>query len=180
MGELLHPPRGPPTPEPVRKFRRAHYADPGAKTYHWGVADDPNDKPNQVHGTKFGTKSLVNMFQSIHIFSFVFILFICERYTSKITSCNILFVAMGLQVAFRIVITRISIILYRLITTWSMTVHEDRIFSNDLCESFMASQLLLAPSQSQQLRGSLEDQFHGLHHAVLTSTPPLPLVRAVT
>ncbi|KAF0305349.1 EF-hand domain-containing family member B [Amphibalanus amphitrite] len=42
----------------VRKFRRAHYADPGAKTYHWGVADDPNDKPNQVHGTKFGTKSL--------------------------------------------------------------------------------------------------------------------------
>ncbi|XP_043207529.1 EF-hand domain-containing family member B-like isoform X1 [Amphibalanus amphitrite] len=58
VGELLHPPRGPPTPDSVRKFRRAHYADPGAKTYHWGVADDPNDKPNQVHGTKFGTKSL--------------------------------------------------------------------------------------------------------------------------
>ena len=59
VGELLHPPRGPPTPEQVRRFRRAHYADPGLKTYHWGVANDPNDKPGQVHGTKFGTKSLV-------------------------------------------------------------------------------------------------------------------------
>ncbi|XP_037076953.1 EF-hand domain-containing family member B-like [Pollicipes pollicipes] len=65
VGELLHPPRAPATPEPVKRFRRSHYADPGIRTFHWGVANDPNDKPNQIHGTKFGTRSLLTYDSSV-------------------------------------------------------------------------------------------------------------------
>lgn len=60
VGDLLHPPRAPPTPEPVRRFRRYHSPDLGVRTFHWGVANDPNDKPNEIHGIKFGTRSLVH------------------------------------------------------------------------------------------------------------------------
>mmetsp|Transcript_27861 Transcript_27861/g.63019 ORF Transcript_27861/g.63019 Transcript_27861/m.63019 type:complete len:431 (-) Transcript_27861:504-1796(-) len=47
----------PPTPEHIRRFRKSYVKQPGKRTQHWGLANDPAPRPSEFTYGALGSKS---------------------------------------------------------------------------------------------------------------------------